>query len=978
MPLGQPDRPLALGVVVETIGEVLVLRTEAEAPEPLVALATALPPEPGRTAVLSAPSVTGRPDLFEELLPDVLIEHLGGSAAGIRLVALGRYARTAEARSAVQQLADWIGQEVVFPVAGLDMTAGAASVLADSASEPGAVVWELCGPGQPAGPAPSWLPPVDPVPALVDPAPPLVASASGDPAPAPLPVDSAPLLVDPAPALLDPEPAPLDPEPAPLDPEPAPLDPEPAPLGSGWASPFGVAGGGGLRPAPPNWPADNAWRLVALGMRSGFVAVPRDRPDISWLPPRPMAAPPRAVPVVAAAETAVPGVRTRAGWSFLEESAIGAGPVLAGFVIEVRVEVTGFRVDGRPLPPRSLARMIAACRGHSRQPVVVLVRGMAATGSAADLLYGGLADALAVPVYAADAEVSRTATGLLKTTGTFRRWNPRAAPRGEWRSARRVLVLGEVLPPLPVAVARRTGSVSRRPTRPGAPVPPPSHATPAETPPSIMGTPIEAPPAPVPASPPASAAAPAVGANEHSVEPLAAPAVLGPAIAALLAPQRWLAASRVARIEAPVLPMLIVAPVPALDAGAASAVTGTVAGAGANDAVSTGANDAGANDIGSAGPAALTEMPPEPESPSPVALPAAALSGLAIRPPITVQPAIPSQPGPFHSSGGFGFAAGSSTAAGAADAGTAPPARTATRTPPVEARARVTTPEARPGPAPRWLADADIDRSVADRAVLRQAVGGRYDAHARVVSRTLAESPGLRAAAGAFADLTAGLVAVRAYCDGECDVMNQVLRGTGPEEEVDRITLLARCATYGLRRLPTVLGPVFRAGPAKPDLVAGYRPGDVLTEPAFVDVDLAASPVPASGVEFAIWSVSAHRLDSLCTRDRGSAVFQPGSRFQVLAVDNQTTDDVPVRVLLRDLTASYRGGRAGQPADGRNSAERILSQLRAAHRVGAVPGRTSTGLLSFAPGLDDTGRPFLPPVQFAGAVAVDEVDERDQ
>jgi hypothetical protein len=270
--------------------------------------------------------------------------------------------------------------------------------------------------------------------------------------------------------------------------------------------------------------------------------------------------------------------------------------------------------------------------------------------------------------------------------------------------------------------------------------------------------------------------------------------------------------------------------------------------------------------------------------------------------------------------------------------------------------------EAVAGPAALWLDDAEPDpeQAAADRTALRQALSGRYDSHARIVSRTLSEEPGLRAVAGSFADITAGLVAVRAYLLDERATVNEVLRGDGSDaQQVQRVLLLSRSAVYGLRRLPSVFGPVFRTAPAEPAVVSGYRPGDELVEPAFVDVGLANGAADA-GVEFAIWSVSAHRLAGI-DPEEGTALFPPGSRFAVLAVDEPRDGQAQVRVLLRDLAAVRRGrgGARGGPAD---TAERILARLREATRGGGAGRPRPLGpRTTFPIGLDKAGRRYRRP-----------------
>lgn len=253
-----------------------------------------------------------------------------------------------------------------------------------------------------------------------------------------------------------------------------------------------------------------------------------------------------------------------------------------------------------------------------------------------------------------------------------------------------------------------------------------------------------------------------------------------------------------------------------------------------------------------------------------------------------------------------------------------------------------------------WLPEAEPGQGEADadRMALRQVLGAEYDAHARVVSRTLSENPGLRAVAGSVGGLTAGLVAVRAYLRDEREAVNIVLRG-GEVDGVgrDRVRLLARSARYGLRRLPSVFGPVYCASAGEP---AGYRPGDELVEPGFVDVDLVPPAGGAEGVEFAIWSVSAHRLAGLGGGGT-AALFPPGSRFAVLAVDEPEDEESPVRVLLRDLATSRRG------RGGPENTERVLARLREANRPSGVI-RPPDARTSLPIGLDARGRRFRRPV----------------
>ncbi|MEV4757849.1 hypothetical protein AB0J86_22415 [Micromonospora sp. NPDC049559] len=866
---GDPPVP---AVVVEPAGEALVLRTEADAGTPIHELAAALPPEAGRRAVVSAPSVTARPDLFELLL-EALTEHLGGVATGIRLVPIGAYAPSVDPRAEAGLLAEWIGQDVAVPPTALAVPAGGALAPAP---------WVGVDPDGAVRAEPPW-PAVPPLAVTLVPVPPPAVTL------APIP--------------------------------------------------------------PPAVTAASRWPHAILRANGGYLDLPARRPRLAWKPPRPAprVRPPGTPETGTDTPGTLPGTRTPSGWSFVDEPTVGNARCLAGFVVEIEVQVTGFRVAGRPVAPRALAKLLDACRAGDTRPLVFVTSGVPVRGPAADLLFGGLADALATPVYAADGAVTRTATGLLQTAGAFLRWSRREP--GATRTARRGRLVGPVLPARPPARTRRPDRGVPRP----APAPrtaPTAGAASRTAAPGAPGAPT------LPGDPPA---------------PPALPTPLGPETAALLASGRWPAPPRLA------VPPQTGAPPPAdvgrpgtgpaaLDAapigGPGTEARGPAAGWGDRPPVPAppSASGGAADGPPTAAPARPRSGQPEETPGQPGEVPTAVGPGWQPGPSLTAAALGPSAPivgsdvpRASDTPGADGASASGTTASGPADKPPAPPTGT-------EPAGRPSESTAPPAPAPRWLTAAGLDSPVADRTALRQALGGRYDAYARVVARTLAQSPGLRTVAGASGELTAGLVAVRAYCDGERDRLNEFLRGGGPETAAAGLTLVARAAAYGLRRLPSVLGPVFRAGPDDPRLAGGYRPGDVLVEPAFVDVDLTAGANAApAGTRLLIWSVSARRLDGLDGGTGASAVFPPGSRFQVLAVD----DGAPgreVRVLLRDLAASARGGP--------DSAERVLQRLRAADQGGPASGGAAVPP-SFAPGLDDAGRPFPAPAS-AGAIVADE------
>ncbi len=277
-----------------------------------------------------------------------------------------------------------------------------------------------------------------------------------------------------------------------------------------------------------------------------------------------------------------------------------------------------------------------------------------------------------------------------------------------------------------------------------------------------------------------------------------------------------------------------------------------------------------------------------------------------------------------------------------------------------------------------WL--AVLPRVTAeDRDRLRTLLGWRYETHARAVMGALALQPGLRAGAGAD-DLLAGLVAVRAYLSaaGRLDSadrsVNAALRSAERRQDDDGLILLARCVQAGLGRLPAVVGPVFRPAAASPDVVVRHRPGDMLVEPAFLEVSTAPWELPGRTVEYVIWSSTARRTtwlgaDATPGGSSREALFVAGTRFVVLGVDRPTdaedghagVGETPTRVLLREVVGGRVDDALAQRALGR--LRDVLAGRSPATSGAAAPDGPDGALperLRFALGVGAGGRPFAP------------------
>jgi len=182
-----------------------------------------------------------------------------------------------------------------------------------------------------------------------------------------------------------------------------------------------------------------------------------------------------------------------------------------------------------------------------------------------------------------------------------------------------------------------------------------------------------------------------------------------------------------------------------------------------------------------------------------------------------------------------------------------------------------------------------------DRELVRTGLGWRYDAYAQRIGALAAERPGMRMTDGSDASQI-DLAAVCAYFDDEPMLLGQRDPTGAPNVRLIRAHLA--CVAAGLRRLPSYPGAVFLAGAGKPM----PRPGDMLSNRAFLSATSDLTARFDTRVEWVIWSVSGRRLDGLVpVGRRHEVVFIPGSRFLVLAVIPSAQPEKPTRLLLTEL-----------------------------------------------------------------------------
>ena len=181
-----------------------------------------------------------------------------------------------------------------------------------------------------------------------------------------------------------------------------------------------------------------------------------------------------------------------------------------------------------------------------------------------------------------------------------------------------------------------------------------------------------------------------------------------------------------------------------------------------------------------------------------------------------------------------------------------------------------------------------------ERDWLRRTLSSEFANSASSVSRLLSQMPGLRA--GQQTDtVLVDLVAVQMYLESGSTALSDAVRDAEPGPHVP----LARCVSAGLLRLPSYRGAArLRARTSKAQL-DWFRERHLVTEWGFLHATMGGEPASADEVEFRIWSMTARRTALLHPDRPNQVIFQPGTSFKVLRIEEG--DSAPV-VLLRELS----------------------------------------------------------------------------
>ena len=183
-----------------------------------------------------------------------------------------------------------------------------------------------------------------------------------------------------------------------------------------------------------------------------------------------------------------------------------------------------------------------------------------------------------------------------------------------------------------------------------------------------------------------------------------------------------------------------------------------------------------------------------------------------------------------------------------------------------------------------------------ERDWVRRSLGGRYDTAAALVARVLSQSPGLAGGPrGSAGEALTDLAAMRLYLSGSTPDIDDAIRSATAGPHVP----LARCATAGMRRLPSYRGGAVLRATLSDAERAWYEEGKPVVEHSFLSALSSIRRGLRGNTDMLFWSLTARRTGLLVPEVPDRLVFTPGTRFKVLRV---VEGDRPA-VLLRELAA---------------------------------------------------------------------------
>jgi hypothetical protein len=135
------------------------------------------------------------------------------------------------------------------------------------------------------------------------------------------------------------------------------------------------------------------------------------------------------------------------------------------------------------------------------------------------------------------------------------------------------------------------------------------------------------------------------------------------------------------------------------------------------------------------------------------------------------------------------------------------------------------------------------------------------------------------------------LAAVRDYITRDFASIDAVLRRL-PEAELKELDVRIRLAHYGLFRLPSFRGVVYRGADLSQEALDQYIPGTIVFEPAFVSTTANPARRFPGNTTFVIASINGRDVSPLADDpEEREVVFFTGTWFKVLATEHDAAAD---------------------------------------------------------------------------------------
>jgi hypothetical protein len=183
-----------------------------------------------------------------------------------------------------------------------------------------------------------------------------------------------------------------------------------------------------------------------------------------------------------------------------------------------------------------------------------------------------------------------------------------------------------------------------------------------------------------------------------------------------------------------------------------------------------------------------------------------------------------------------------------------------------------------------------------ERSWLRRNLTLQYDATASLVSRVLAENPGIRGTGGGSPELLTDLVALKLYLSAHAARLNSAVRAGKTGSHVP----FGRCVAAGLARMPAHRGPTRLRATLADDELQWYKERLLVSEWGFCAALAGGQARLPGDTGVFIWSMTGRRTSLIDPAVPDQVVFLPGTTFKVLSAADEGRRDV----FLRELASS--------------------------------------------------------------------------